>query len=93
MDGRNPGWLEVTHNFFSNPQRILLQSRAFAEFTDNQGTVRKAAAWVPSVNAAQTTVIKQEISKWHSSVNYILILVSKIQLHINTNYNVEYEDG
>lgn len=43
MDGGNPGWLVVTHNSFTNPEGILLQSRAFADFTDNQGAVRKAA--------------------------------------------------
>jgi len=42
------------------------RSWAFAEFVYNQGTVRRAArsaARVPSVNVAQTIVIKQEISK------------------------------
>lgn len=43
MDGGNPGWLVVTHNSFTNPEGILLQSRALADFTDNQGAVRKAA--------------------------------------------------
>lgn len=59
----------------------------------NQGTVRRAArsaACVPSVKVPQTTVIKQEIQKWRSPVNYILIFVSKTQLQINTYYNVEY---
>ena len=68
------------------------RSWAFAEFVYNQGTVRRAArsaARVPSVNVAQTIVIKQEISKWRSPVNYLLIFLYKMQLRINTYSNGE----
>lgn len=51
---------------------------------------KPAVSCQSSAEGAQTALIKQEISKWHSPVNYILISVSKMWLHINTLYQVEY---
>lgn len=51
-----------------------------------------SAAWVPAVKMAPTSIIKQQISKGHGLLNYILIFLTDKDPHINIYYNLEYSE-